>query len=455
LKGKLKLFRLMHLFIHLKQYFLMQPRFICKKPGHKSLSIIKRDEKITSPSLTREQPFVYDKAKGCYIWDIDGRKYLDFSASVAVMNTGHTNPHVISAIKNQIKKGTHAAFPDIYAETPVNFIEALTKHLPSHLDKCFLSNSGTESVEAGYKIAKWHSNKKWFIAFKNAFHGRTMGSLSMTNSKPAQRERFNPFLPVKHVEYPYLYRSKLDEEDLTEHCLQQFEATVKKLKDVAGVFTEPVQGEGGYIVPTKGFFPGLRKICNEYDILLCDDEVQAGCYRTGTFLAIENYKTKPDIVSMSKALGGGIPLGATVANKKIMNWPEGSHSNTFGGNLVACAAGTASLNFMRNEKLGSRAKKTGNHIMKRLHEIKEKYRVVGDVRGLGLMIGIEIVKDKKSKKYGVKERDSVICKASEKGLIILPAGRSVIRICPPLVITREQADHGIDVLEDSIKEVSI
>lgn len=432
----------------------MKPKFICRKPGPKSIKIIERDSKVTSSSSTREYSFVYKKAKGCYIWDVDNRKYLDFTASIAVMNVGHTNPDVAKAIREQTKNGFHSAFPDFYTEIPVRFIETLMKHLPSYLNRCFLSNSGTESVEAAYKLARKHSGKKNVIAFKKAFHGRTMGSLSMTNSKKIQRDGYSPFLPVKHVDYPYLYRSKFDDEkDLTDHILGKIEKTIKKTKDVAAIFAEPIQGEGGYIVPTKGFFKGLRKICNDHNILLCDDEVQAGCYRTGKFLAIENYGVKPDIISLSKAIGGGIPLGATLANSKIMDWPSGSHSNTFGGNLVACVAGIATLNYMKKKKLGQNAKKVGNYMMKRLNEMKDDYEIIGDVRGIGLMIGIEIVKNKRSKKYGIEERQGILCKSSEKGLLLLPAGESVIRICPPLTITKQQADHGIDIIEDSIKEL--
>ncbi len=424
-------------------------KFICRKPGPKSVKIIQRDHKVISPSLTREYSFVYKKAKGCYIWDADGRKYLDFSASVAVMNIGHTNPVIAKAIQKQIKYGIHSAFPDFYTELPVQFVEKLLTFLPGY-HKVFLSNSGTEAVECAYKLAKWHSKKKWTIAFHGAFHGRTMGSLSMTYSKPVQRQHFGPFLPVKHVRYPDTYRMG---NDATNVCLNELESTIRKIKNIASVFLEPIQGEGGYVVPPESFVKGVRKLCDDYNILLCDDEVQSGCWRTGTFLAIENFGVKPNIISMSKAIGGGIPLGATISTNRIMRWPKGSHSNTFGGNLLACAAGIASLDFMKKKHLGENAKKIGKMMMKRLEEIKDKYEIVGDVRGIGLMVGVEIVKDKRSKKYGEKERSDILCKASEKGLILLPAGKSAIRICPPLIITKEQAMHGLDILEDSVKEV--
>lgn len=436
----------------------MKPKFICRKPGPKSVKIIERDNKVVSHSLTREYSFVYKKAKGCYLWDVDGRKYLDFAAGVAVMGIGHTNPVIEKAIHEQIKNGTHAGFSDFYAELPVKFVEYLLTFLPKHLNKVFLSNSGTEAIEAAYKLARWHTKKKWVIAFKPSFHGRTMGSLSLTYSQPVQKERFGPFLPVKHSLYPYCYRcpfGKKTHTDCSNLYLDILEKKVKECnKNVAAVFLEPISGEGGYIVPPKDFVKGVREICNKYDVLLCDDEVQAGCYRTGKFLAIENFDVKPDILSLSKAIGGGIPLGATVANEKIMDWIPGSHANTFGGNLLACAAGIATLKFMREKKLGENATEIGNYMIRRLKEMKEKYEVIGDVRGIGLMIGVEVVKDKKSKEYGVKERSDILCKASEKGLLMLPAGTSTIRICPPLILTRKQADLGLDILEDSIKEVS-
>jgi 4-aminobutyrate aminotransferase len=237
-----------------------------------------------------------------------------------------------------------------------------------------------------------------------------------------------------------------------DECLHELERAMKSLKgECAALFMEPVQGEGGYVVPPKSFVRGARKLCTEHGILLCDDEVQAGCYRTGKFLAMENFGVKPDIVSMSKAIGGGVPLGATISSSKIMNWVSGSHGNTFGGNLLACAAGIASLKYMKQKKLGSNAKRIGNYMRKRLDEMKDGIEIIGDVRGIGLMIGVEIVENKRSRKPAPSIRSAILCKAAEKGLILLPAGHSVIRICPPLVITLKQADHGLDIFEDACR----
>jgi 4-aminobutyrate aminotransferase len=431
-------------------------KFICRKPGPESVRIIERDKKVISPSLTREYSFVFKRSKGCYIWDVDGRRYLDFSSSVAVMNIGHTNKNVGKAIEKQLKLGYHCGFSDFYAQLPVEFVELLLSFLPKHLNIAFLSNSGTESIEAAYKLARWHSNKKWVIAFKPSFHGRTMGSLSLTNSKPVHRKRFGPFMPVKHSPYPYCYRCPSTEHEICSGLyLEELEKRMKECKgDLAAVFIEPIAGEAGYIVPPLEFMKGVRELCDKYGALLCDDEVQSGCYRTGKFLAMEHFKVRSDIVSLSKAIGGGIPLGATIANKDVMDWPLGSHANTFGGNLLACAAGIAVLRYMRKHNLGRNASVVGKLMMKRLNQIKENYGIVGDVRGLGLMVGIEVVKDKKSKRYGIEERRKILCKAAEKGLLLLPAGASCIRICPPLIINKRQAEYGLDILEDAIQESS-
>ncbi len=406
----------------------------------KSAEIIARDARVMSPSLTRETPFVFAKAHGCHMWDADGRRYLDFTACIAVNSIGHDNPVIRKAIMRQIKYGIHSAFSDFYAEEPVKLAEKLLGLMPG-FGKVFLCNSGTESVEAAYKLARWHSDRTWTIAFQGAFHGRTMGSLSMTNSRPVQRQRFGPFLPVVHVLYPNAFRMGMEPEECSQHCLGLLEDRMSAMRDdLAAVFLEPIQGEGGYVVPTASFVRGVRKLCNEYGALLCDDEVQAGCFRTGKFLAIENFGVKPDIVSLSKAIGGGIPLGAMVSTDRIMDWPKGAHANTFGGNLLACAAGIATLDFMVKKDLGRNAVKIGSFMMKELESMKGD--AIVDVRGMGLMIGVEIC--------GKKERDDILHRALDKGLVLLPAGESAIRICPPLTITKGEAGTGLRILEESL-----
>jgi 4-aminobutyrate aminotransferase len=426
------------------------------KPGPKSKAVMLRDRKVIAQCLTREYPFVYERAKGVHVWDADGAEYLDFMAGVAVQSVGHDNPEVVAAIDAQLHRGLHCGFSDVYAEVPVAFSETLVSMLPRGLDSVFLSNSGTEAVEAAYKLARYYKNRKWTIAFKNAFHGRTMGALSMTNSKPVQRERYAPFLPVKHVPYPAWYHMRMEPRECSDHCLGEMEDAMRGVKDdLASVFIEPVQGEGGYIVPPREFIPGVRRLCDEYGALLCDDEVQAGCFRTGKFLAIENFNVKPDVVAMSKAIGGGIPLGATIASRRLTKvWKHGSHANTFGGNLLACAGGIASLRYMRKAGLAENALRVGKLMMMRLMEMELQYEMVGDVRGLGLMIGVEIVKSKNSRTPDPKRCDAIIHNGLKRGLLLLPAGESVVRICPPLTLTEEQAEKGMDILEESIKASS-
>ncbi|MDD5339778.1 MAG: aminotransferase class III-fold pyridoxal phosphate-dependent enzyme [Candidatus ainarchaeum sp.] len=403
----------------------------------KSSDIIARDRKVISPSLTRELPFVFQKGSGCHLWDVDGKRYLDFTACIAVSSIGHDSPVIRKAMLRQIKYGIHAAFSDFYAETPVRLAETLLGLMPG-FQKVFLCNSGTESVEAAYKLARWHSDRTWVIAFQGAFHGRTMGALSMTNSKPVQRGRFGPFLPVVHTPYPYAFRMGMEPEECAQHCLGLLEDRMNTMRgDLAAVFLEPIQGEGGYVVPPASFVKGVRKLCNEYGALLCDDEVQAGCFRTGKFLAIENFGVKPDIVSLSKAIGGGVPLGAMVSTDAVMDWPQGAHANTFGGNLLACAGGIAALEYMKRKKLGDNAVRIGKIIMKGLESMKGD--AIVDVRGLGLMIGVEIC-DR-------VERDRIVRKAMEDGLLLLPAGESVVRISPPLTLTKGEAEKGLAILE--------
>ena len=439
----------------------MKERFICKSPGKKSLAVVLRDKKVISPSMTREYDFVWRKARGCYVWDLEGHKYLDFGAAVAVAATGHANPDVAKAVQRQLQIGSHAAFPDFYNELPVRFVEKLLKFVPSHLEKAFLSNSGTESVEAALKLARWHTKKSTLIAFTPSFHGRTMGSLSLTSAKPVHKERFGPFLDVKHAPYPYCYRCPFggkcdgDAQVCSSDYLSELERVIKSCKgNAAAIFFEPIAGEPGYLVPPKEFVVGMRKLANENGLLLCADEVQSGCFRTGKFLAMENFGVNADIVSLSKAIGGGIPFGVTLSSSKIMSWPSGAHANTFGGNLLASASGIATLEYMKKHKLGENASRIGKIIQKRLLELKEEHEIIGDVRGIGLMQALEIVENKKTKAFAPEMRSKILCKAVEKGLILLPAGKSAIRICPPLTLTRQQAEHGLEIIEESIRVVS-
>jgi 4-aminobutyrate aminotransferase len=423
--------------------------------GRRTQAILKRDKAVGSPSATREYDFVFERGRDCYVWDADGKRYLDFAAGIAVLSAGHCNPEIMGAVKQQLARGSHCGFYDFCAEAPVAFMEKLVSLLPEGLDEAFLANSGTETVEAAFKLARYHTKRRLTVAFENCFHGRTMGSLSMTQSKPVQREGFGPFLPVHHIPYPYTYRSGHDDpESCSRACLQIADSYFRHHRDqIAALFVEPIQGEGGYVVPPRGFLPGLKKLCREHGVIFVADEIQTGCYRTGTFLACEQFGVTPDVVCLAKAIGGGYPIGAMVAGRKMMDWPPGSHANTFGGNLVACAAGLANLRFLERKRAGENARKLGKVLLERLEEFKEKHRIVGDVRGLGLMAGMELVKDRKSRRPAVKERDRLLLMCRDSGLILLPAGASVIRFCPPLIITRKQLLDGLGTLEKCLGKV--
>ncbi len=420
------------------------------KPGQKSREIINRDSKVIS-ALTRPYELVVDHAEGSTVFDIEGRSYIDFASSVAVMNIGYNCRKVKEAVCAQMEKMVHCGFSDFYAEMPVKLAEKLCKM--TGYEKVFLSNSGAEAVEAAMKLAFWHSKRASMVAFYRAFHGRTLGALSLTGSKTKHKEYF-PSLRVVHSYYAYCYRCplNLDYPGCGISCARELERTIFKRvlspRDTAAIVVEPIQGEGGFIVPPPEFHKEIRRICDENNILLIADEIQSGGFRTGKFMALENFDVRADIVCMSKSIGGGIPLGATLSTSEIMNWPAGAHANTFGGNLLASAGGLATLEFMESKKLGEKAVEKGNYLMKQLDEIKEKYPAIGDVRGIGLMIGIEIVGE--NKEPDAEKRDLVINKALEGGLILLPAGDSVIRFVPPLIISKNEIDKGLEIFENAL-----
>lgn len=423
------------------------------KVGKETKKLIERDNKVISPSLTREYEFAFKKGNGVFVYDLDNKKYLDFASGVAVNSLGYNNKEVINSIKKQLNYGTHIGFSDFYCEKPVEFVELLLKFLPKNLEKAFLSNSGTESIECAMKLAKWHTRRKWCISFHNSFHGRTYGSLSLTDSKKVHKERFEPFLPVKHVPYPDTFRFKGSKQECVDHCLNELEKEINGLQnDVAAIFLEPIQGEGGYIVPPIEFVKGVREICDKHSILLVADEVQSGCYRTGKFLAIENFKVKPDIVCLSKAIGGGLPLGVTLASSEIMDWVPGSHANTLGGNFLSCAAGIATLNYYKKKKIWNNVNSVGELILTKLKKMQKGFSTLGDVRGIGLMIGTEFVDE--NKWYNVDFRNKLLYRCKDNGLLLLGAGKSVIRFCPPLILSRKEASEGLKIFEKSLNEIS-
>ena len=421
--------------------------------GPKARKIIGKDCNIISACEARPYPLVVDRAKGSVIQDVDGREYLDLVAGIAVMNAGYSNPEVKAAISAQLEKMVHCGYGDFFAEPPLKLAKKLREI--SGYSKVFYCNSGTEAVEAAIKLAFWKTKRQNLISFYNSFHGRTLGSLSLTCSKVRQKEHF-PSIRTVHSHYAYCYRCplKLEYPSCGIECAKEIENLIFRRElspeDTAAVFIEPVQGEGGYIVPPPEFHKEVRRICTDNDVLLVADEVQAGCFRTGPFLAMTNFEVRADISCLAKALGGSLPMGAMLADSELMDWPSGVHSNTFGGNLLASAASLASLEFLEKENTENRVKELGSHMRQQLGELQENFPCIGDVRGIGLMIGVEIVKPDKS--TDPLRRDKILREAFKERILLLPCGDSVIRFSPSLVITDEEADLGLEKFENALKK---
>lgn len=428
-----------------------------KLPGPRAQSIIERDQAVISQSYARVYPFVMDHGKGTEVWDVDGNRFLDFAAGIAVASTGHSHPHVVKAIQNQAERFLHIS-ADYYHESWVQLGEKLDHIAPFKEDAVsFMTNSGTEAVEAAIKLARYYTGATQFIGFLGGFHGRTLGSLSFTASKPLYHEGFYPLMNgVVHVPYPNPYRPILvsrQGEDYGETIVRYIEDQIlgKLLpaEDIAGVLVESIQGEGGYLVPPDGFFTGLRKLCDKYDIVLIVDEVQSGMGRTGKWWAIEHFGVEPDIVCVGKGVASGVPLGAIIARKSIATWPLGSHGNTYGGNPIACASALATIDLIEQEYLQN-ATEVGNYALDALEEIAARHPSIGNVRGIGLMIGVEFVMDHNTKEPAHNLRDRVVDNAFERGLLTLGCGTSTIRISPPLNITRSEIDEGLVIFEEAI-----
>jgi 4-aminobutyrate aminotransferase len=368
---------------------------------------------------------------------------------------------VVAAVKGQCDRFLHYSNTDFYYREVVDLAEKLAKIAPGESEKkVYFGNSGAEAVEAAVKLAKWHSRRQLFIGFISAFHGRTIGALSLTASKPTQKRYFFPLMPgVTHVPYAYCYRCpfKLEFPSCHYWCVDFIDEYVLQKyvppEDTAAIVAEPIQGEGGYVVPPPEYFQRIKKIADKYGLLLIDDEVQSGMGRTGKWFAIEHWGVEPDIVATSKALASGLPLGATIAKANVMDWVAGSHASTFGGNPLSCVAASAVIDVINEEKLLDNATKQGMHIMKRLNELMEKCDIVGDVRGKGLMIGMEIVEDKEGKKPAPKKASEIMARSWKRGINVITCGASTIRVAPPLVITRELVDSALDIIEDVTREV--
>lgn len=430
---------------------------IMNLPGPKAKALIDRDSAVISPSYPRGYPFVMDHGKGTEVWDVDGNRFLDFAAGIAVVSTGHSHPKVIQAIKEQADKFIHIS-SDFYHTQWIELAEQLNDIAPFSEDAVsFMTNSGTESVEAAIKLARFHTKRSDFIGFLGAFHGRTMGAVTFTASKPHYHRGFYPLMSgVHHVPYPDPYRPLLNSSDgedygetIVRYIEEQIFGHIVPSDNVAGILIEPIQGEGGYIVPTPGFFPALRKLCDKYGILLIADEVQSGMGRSGKWWAIEHFGVEPDIVCSAKGIASGMPLGAMIARKSVMTWPKGTHGNTYGGNPISCAAGLATIDLIRNEYMEN-ANKVGEYTMDALQELMVRHPSIGDVRGKGLMIGVEFVKNKQTKEPGEEIRDRVVDLAFGRGLLLLGCGKSVIRIAPPLSVSRAEVDEALTIFEEAL-----
>ena len=436
---------------------LLLPNLVTALPGPKAQEIIRRDQAVLSTSYTRCYPLVMKRGNGAVVEDVDGNQFLDFAAGIAVTATGHSHPRVVKAIQDQAGEFLHMSGTDFYYEGMVRLAERLAALTPGGVPRrVYFGNSGAEAVEAAIKLARYHTGRDKFVAFFGAFHGRTMGALSLTGSKVTQRRGFHPPLPVHHIPYPNSYRRPSGSSE-ARHALdcvrvleEQLFKTILPAEEVAAIIVEPVQGEGGYLVPPKEFHQELRRIADKYGILLIHDEVQCGMGRTGRLFASEHFGVAPDIVTLAKGIASGMPLSATIARADIMNWRPGAHGSTFGGNPVSIASALATLDLLE-ESLVSNSEQIGSYILKRASRWPERYRHVGDVRGLGLMIGIELVLDQETKERAPELRDRLEFMAFEKGLLVLGAGPNSIRLCPPLIINREQAEYALDTLEQCLQ----
>jgi len=433
------------------------PHLVTALPGPRAQAIIDRDHKVLSPSYTRDYPLVVRRGEGAMIEDVDGNRFLDFNAGIAVVAAGHCHPRVVEAVQRQAAELLHMSGTDFYYENMVTLAENLARLTPGGFERrVYFGNSGTEAVEAAIKLARYHSGRDKFIAFLGGFHGRTMGSLSLTGSKIAQRRHFGPMLPVQHVPYAYCYRCAYGKHPDTcnVECVKVIEdqlfKTILPAEEVAAIVVEPIQGEGGYLVPPAKFHEELRRLADKYGILLVHDEVQSGMGRTGRMFASEHFGVTPDIVTLAKGIASGMPLGATIAKTEIMSWTPGAHASTFGGNPVACAAALTTLELLE-ESLLENAAAMGAHMLDRIRDWPRRFRYVGDVRGKGLMIGFEMVTNQATRERAPELRKSLEMMAFERGLLLLGCGQNSIRLCPPLVITRDQADFAVDTLEECLR----
>ncbi|MBN1659630.1 MAG: acetyl ornithine aminotransferase family protein [Anaerolineae bacterium] len=438
-----------------------EPRIITEIPGPKARALVDRSDRTVSPSLPRAYPLAIEQAHGMVVQDVDGNRFLDFAAGIAVCSTGHCHPRVSQAIQDQAARLLHICAADFYEPVYIGLAERLARLAPGDDHKrVFLGNSGAEAVEAALKLARHNTGRSRVLAFLGAFHGRTMGAVSLTASKPVYHGGFGPLVPgITHVPYGYCYRCayNLKYPGCNLACIDYIEnvlfARSIPAEEVAAIFVEPVQGEGGYIVPPPGWLAALRALCDRYGILLVDDEVQAGVGRTGKMWAIEHWDVVPDIICSAKALASGMPLSAMIASHDVMNWPAGAHGSTFGGNPVCCAAANATLDLIEESGWLENAARIGARLLDNLRDLGQESYLIGDVRGLGLMIAVELVKDQETRAPAKHEANDVVQAAFRRGLLLLPCGPSSVRFSPPLILTEAQADTALSIFAEALKEV--
>jgi 4-aminobutyrate aminotransferase len=432
-------------------------------PGPEARKVLEKDQKFVSQSYTRVYPLVVKKAKGVWVEDVDSNRFLDFTSGIAVNNTGHCHPRVVEAIHRQAEQLIHMSGSDFYYSLQSDLAAKLSEITPGPKEKrVFFGNSGAEAIEASLKLARYHTKRPRVLAFLGAFHGRTMGALSLTASKVIHERGFSPLVPgVTHVPYAYCYRCPYHQTPYPKcgcACVDWIREDLFKRsippEEVAAIFVEPIQGEGGYIVPPPEFHLKLYELAKEFGILFVDDEVQSGMGRTGKMMAIEHWGVVPDIIALAKGIASGMPLGATVSQSEVMDWVPGSHASTFGGNPVSCRAALTTIELLEGGLIENAAR-LGGYILGKLKEFQKRFHLIGDVRGKGLMIGIELVKDPVTKAKAIEERSKIIQACFKKGLLILGCGENVIRLIPPLMITQREADLALTILEDVLEEVRV
>ena len=436
------------------------PKLVTDLPGPKAKAVIEKDSRFISQSYTRGYPLVIDHAQGARLTDVDGNVFLDFTSGIAVCNTGHTHPKVVKAITEQAGRFLHMSGTDFYYSVQSDLAEKLADLAPVDKQRrVFYCNSGAEAIEAALKLSRYHAKRSRILSFLGSFHGRTMGALSLSASKAIHEKGFAPLIPgVGHVPYAYCYRCpyNLTYPKCEAFCVDWIREDLFKRaippEEVAAIFVEPIQGEGGYIVPPILFHQKLIKLCQDYEILYVADEIQTGMGRTGKMLAVEHFDVDPDIFTLAKGIASGMPLGAMVARDKIMDWVPGSHASTFGGNPVSCKAALATMDLLRGG-LVENARVMGDRLKSGLQELQKQYEQIGDVRGLGLMAAIELVSDREKKTKDPALRDKMVNLAFEKGLLLLGCGENSIRFIPPLMIEAGEIDASIEIVGDILKNL--